>query len=65
MIIITVRGPRSMAPCVARDRWHRAWWPAINGTVRGPRSCATNDYDYDYDYDYANYPATHVCMCAD
>ena len=21
----TVRGPRSMAPCVARDRWHRAW----------------------------------------
>ena len=25
-----------MAPCVARDRWHRAW-PAIDGTVRGPR----------------------------
>ena len=21
----SVRGPRSMAPCVARDRWHRAW----------------------------------------
>ena len=21
----TVRGPRSMAPRVARDRWHRAW----------------------------------------
>ena len=21
----TVRGPRSMAPCVARDRWHLAW----------------------------------------
>ena len=20
-----MRGPRSMAPCVARDRWHRAW----------------------------------------
>ena len=35
----TVRGPRSMAPCVARDRWHRAW-PAIDGTVRGPRSMA-------------------------
>ena len=28
-----------MAPCVARDRWHRAW-PAIDGTVRGPRSMA-------------------------
>ena len=26
--------PRSMAPCVARDRWHRAW-PAIDGTLRG------------------------------
>ena len=24
-----MRGPRSMAPCVARDRWHRAW-PAID-----------------------------------
>ena len=31
-----VRGARSMAPCVARDRWYRAW-PAIDGTVRGPR----------------------------
>ena len=30
---------RSMAPCVARDRWHRAW-PAIDVTVRGSRSMA-------------------------
>ena len=41
---VSVRGPRSMAPCVPRDRWHRAW-PAIDGTVRGPReilgSCLT------------------------
>ena len=22
---VSVRVPRSMAPCVARDRWHRAW----------------------------------------
>ena len=22
---LSVRVPRSMAPCVARDRWHRAW----------------------------------------
>ena len=29
-----------MAPCVARDRWHRAW-PAIDGTVRGPREILT------------------------
>ena len=27
---------RFCCPCVARDRWHRAW-PAIDGTVRGPR----------------------------
>ena len=27
-------------PSVARDRWHRAW-PAIDGTVRGPRSMTT------------------------
>ena len=89
---LSVRGQRSMAPCVARDRWHRAWpardsglvfddlhgtnrnkrcrgerhgsseslgsavsgfrpvsvardrwhraWPAIDSTVRGPRSMA-------------------------
>ena len=34
-----VRGPRSMAPRVACDRWHHAW-PAIDGTVRSPRSMA-------------------------
>ena len=30
----TVRGPRSMAPCVARDRWHRAW-PARESRQQG------------------------------
>ena len=28
-----------VASSVARDRWHRPW-PAIDGTVRGPRSMA-------------------------
>ena len=37
---VSVRGPRSMAPCVAHDRWHRAC-PAIDGTVRGPREILT------------------------
>ena len=38
---------RRSTPCVcrpslrsARERWHRAW-PAIDGTVRGPRSMTT------------------------
>ena len=26
---VVARGARSMAPCVARDRWHHAW-PAID-----------------------------------
>ena len=37
---VSVRAPRSMALCVARDRWHRAW-PATDGTVRGPREILT------------------------
>ena len=63
----TVRGPRSMAPCVARDRspespgslqetlpgvsWRLSWRDSRRLSGDFPGD-SPGDYDYDYDYDY-------------